>query len=238
MIAARQQHEGSGVREGHGTLPKAKKPQNHQSSPASEEEANQEGTPEMKVNPMTDQPEKLDLRSRDIAEDNRNADRDGSHQLGDRVVHGNPHRYDQFHGDSFADAARPGEIGTFNKYSLLITPAANSPGSVIRGIDVIRSLLKINPKTGMPRLRIHKRCRHLIEEMRKYRWIRRQSHSVDGMVAAPRPEPLKKDDDTICSTRYMLVGATVNEGLGIGSTTSRPSEKRADVQIHLLTRRQ
>ena len=79
------------------------------------------------------------------------------------------HRYDQFHGDSFADSARPGEINTFNKYSLLITPAANSPGSVIRGIDVIRSLLKINPKTGMPRLRIHKRCRHLIEEMRKYR---------------------------------------------------------------------
>lgn len=107
---------------------------------------------------------------------------------------------------------------------------------MLKGIDLIRLLLKVNPKTEVPRLRIHKRCKHLIEEMRKYRWQRRSAQAVDGMTAAPQPQPLKKDDDTVSAMRYMLAGAMATEGMGgPDSMSNRPTEVRADVQLDFIT---
>jgi len=57
---------------------------------------------------------------------------------------------------------------------------------------------------------------------------------MDGMVAAPQPKPLKKDDDTICSMPHMLVGSTANKGMGSRSATSRPAETRGNVQLQVI----
>lgn len=93
-----------------------------------------------------------------------------------------------------ADPSRPGNLTEYTIRGLPSLPARNA---VYDGINHVRSLLKLQPTTGLPRLFIHPRCRHLIEEMRKYRWIRGKK-SVPGILnpKAGTPEPLKKDDDT------------------------------------------
>ncbi len=127
--------------------------------------------------------------------------------------------------DSFADPSRPGEMNAFNYWGISTMPAAND---VLKGIDCVRSKLKANPTTGRPALRIHRRCKHLIEELRKYRWLKRKI--ISGFTAAPRVTPLKKDDDVADSARYLLYSIDRTRGLAPGSTTSRPDDyRRSDV---------
>lgn len=137
-----------------------------------------------------------------------------------------------FFGPTFADPSRPGEMNAFNLAGIDTQPASND---VFKGIDLVRSLLKINPKTRRPRLFIHKkRCPHLIEELRKYRW-KKGKKNTSGTVLNPqvaKPEPLKRDDDSVDWLRYLLYSAHTREGVVPGSTKfSRDTAKRAGLQL-------
>lgn len=117
---------------------------------------------------------------------------------------------DQFHRNNFADPARPGELTAFNDRGVPTFPASNN---VWKGIGEIRTLLKPHPKTGKPRLLVSSRCKHLIEEFRKYRWKRGKKGTDSANIlnpAAPLQIPLKRDDDTIDALRYMILSAAQN----------------------------
>jgi len=130
--------------------------------------------------------------------------------------------------DSFADPSRPGEINAFNQWGIVTMPAANE---VYKGIDMVRGFLKSRPQTGMPRLRIHRRCKHLIEEVRKYRWTR-QRPNQRWTTAAPRPVPLKKDDDTVDALRYLIASVERARGLRPSSAQSHViSQTRPEVHL-------
>lgn len=107
-------------------------------------------------------------------------------------------------GMGFADPSRPGCLNDFTQFGVPCGPACND---VYDGINEIRRLLKIDDVTQLPRLRIAKRCTHLIEEMRKYRWMRAKSALDGGTLnpTAPKPMPLKRDDDTVDAMRYLIM---------------------------------
>jgi hypothetical protein len=132
--------------------------------------------------------------------------------------------------DSFADPSRPGEIAEFNVRGIPTQPANNA---VYAGIDTIRTLLKVNPSRNQARIRIHARCKHLIEELRKYRWMRgkrpEQGTILNPKVAAP--QPLKRDDDTVDALRYMVHTVENRAGLKPGSTSSKPTIPRKYIQL-------
>jgi hypothetical protein len=114
--------------------------------------------------------------------------------------------YDQF-GYTYADPSRPGEMTSFTRYGIQTAPASND---VYQGINCIRSLLKVNPYTGVPRVYVHPRCLHLIEEMRKYRW-KKGKEAADGNTRNPevaRPVPLKLHDDSCDWFRYLCFSPT------------------------------
>jgi hypothetical protein len=131
------------------------------------------------------------------------------------------------YGDTFADPSRPNEINTFVNYGIQTSGANNE---VIVGINKVRELLKINPISGKPKVFIHSRCKHLIEEMRKYRWKQGTKSSSGQVHAAPTAAPLKKDDDTVDGFRYMVLTADGAKGLQ-PSTASNRSEPRSDVPL-------
>jgi hypothetical protein len=145
---------------------------------------------------------------------------------------GNP-----YWGSTFADPSRPDLINEFNRSGISTMPAAND---VYRGIDCIRSKLKMNPATGQPGLYIHKgRCPHLAEEMRKYRWLKanNSNRATAVNVAAPRPAPLKKDDDCVDAERYMIF--SVENSLGATPDSMRykePGQYRKSVQLAMGSR--
>jgi len=110
---------------------------------------------------------------------------------------------DPHFGMNFADPSRPGEINEFSMYGVPSLPAANS---VYDGINLLRSLFKIQPNTGRPRIFIAKRCKHLIDELRKYRW-RKSRKPTEGNFLNPAvaaPQPLKREDDAPDALRYLV----------------------------------
>jgi len=115
--------------------------------------------------------------------------------------------------DTYADPSRPGEINEFGNRGIPVSAAAND---VYKGIDTVRTLLKLQTN-GKPKLVIHERCVHLVEEMRKYRWKRGKKSLVSGgsilnpQVAAP--VPLKLADDAVDSLRYLLHTHEISKGL-------------------------
>ncbi len=130
----------------------------------------------------------------------------------------------------YGDPSRPDMINEFNCRGLTCGGASNA---VFKGIDCIRSLLKVQPTTDKPRLRIHSRCKHLIEELRKYRW-KRGRRPTEGLLLNPqvaKPEPLKRDDDTVDALRYMIYSVEAGYGAVPGSTSYRDYERRHGVQI-------
>ena len=130
------------------------------------------------------------------------------------------------YGETYADPSRPGEINAFNRFGLNVMPAMNA---VHKGINTVRSLLKINPATKEPRLLFHERCCHCLEEHRKYRW---KPESRTPGAAAPPPTPLKKADDTCDANRYLLHSVEGRKGLQPATTTNRDLFERTDVQLN------
>ncbi len=101
-----------------------------------------------------------------------------------------PNLEQQHYGYTYADSARPGEIREFCGLGIPTTGAAKD---VHQGIDAVRTVLKVSPFTGRPRLLLHKRCVHLRDELRQYRW------------SPTRPgQPHKVEDDTVDTLRYLI----------------------------------
>ena len=140
-----------------------------------------------------------------------------------------------WHLEAYADPSRPGEVTEFNQRGVLTMPANNE---VYAGIDTIRTILKVHPARNQPRLRIHARCKHLIEEMRKYRWERgrrpEQGTYLNPKVGAPKP--LKRDDDMVDALRYMIHSVERRAGMKPGSTTTKPKDARKGIQLVLSDR--
>ncbi len=142
------------------------------------------------------------------------------------------HKTCPHHLETYADPSRPGEINEFGTRGIPTMPASND---VFKGIDCIRSLLK-PMSDGKPRLRIHKRCKHLIQEMRKYRWKRgvrpSEGNSRNPQVAIAAP--LKRDDDCVDALRYMIFSAERGRGAVPGSMRYREyAAKRTGIQLHV-----
>ncbi len=132
------------------------------------------------------------------------------------------------HHESFADPSRPGEI---NEFGLRGVPTFSASNDVFKGIDCIRSLLKVRAD-GEPMIKISSRCKHLIEELRKYRW-KKGRKPTEGLIRNPQvaaPEPLKRDDDSVDWLRYMIYSAERGRGAVPGSMSHREFAKRKSVQ--------
>lgn len=125
-----------------------------------------------------------------------------------------------FYRQNYADPSRPGEINEFNFRGIPTAPASND---VHKGINTVRSLLKSPPEGGPPKLLISERCEHLIEQMRKYRWLRGRRPSEGRFLnpAAPQAAPLKRDDDACDALRYLLFSVTRSEGAVPSSQSHR-----------------
>jgi phage terminase large subunit-like protein len=134
------------------------------------------------------------------------------------------------HRETFADPARPGEINALNVGHIPTFPAGND---VYKGIDCVRSLLKVNPFTHQVKLRIHPRCKHLIEELRKYRWLKGRKPTETTVLnpKVAKPVPLKRDDDTADALRYMIYSAERGRGATPGSVDYRQYVQRRSVQL-------
>lgn len=129
--------------------------------------------------------------------------------------------HDQWHRETYADPSRPGEINEFGARGI---PTLGAATNVFKGIDTVRSLLKVRETTGRPKLLIHQRCVHLIDEMRKYRWRRGKKplETLTGLnPASPPAVPLKRDDDCCDALRYMLHSVSLTGALAPSSMSYR-----------------
>jgi len=114
-----------------------------------------------------------------------------------------------------ADRGKESDYTTYlehmpKEWSLM--PANNS---VQTGIDRVKEYLKIDPKTGKPRMYFFETCENLIDEMVKYKW--KELTSGVSNTQNPKEEPVKKDDHAVDALRYAVM--------------SRPDEpKVADMQ--------
>ena len=126
------------------------------------------------------------------------------------------------YGENFADPSRPGEMNAFNYWGI---PTSSASNDVYKGIDLTRARFKVNPVTGKARLYFHQRCKHLIEEARKYRWTRKKPNAL-WTTAAARPVPLKKDDDTVDCLRYLIASVERGRGQTPSSADSRINSGR------------
>lgn len=141
-----------------------------------------------------------------------------------------PKRQDAHYHETFADPSRPGDINAFNVYGIPTHPAFNE---VYKGIDAVRGLLKIQQESMKPKLYIHERCVHLIEEIRKYRWMRGKKPTSGNVLnpKAGRPVPLKRADDLCDAMRYAIASALRGMGMGMGSMRYAEYEKRRSVKL-------
>lgn len=128
--------------------------------------------------------------------------------------------------ETYADPSRPGEINEFSMRGVVTLGAATD---VYKGIDAVRTLLKVQPATNKPRIMIHERCVHTIEEHRKYRWLKGKKPSETVVTRNPKvatPVPLKRDDDCCDSARYMIFSESISRGLSPGSMSHRDYVKQ------------
>lgn len=104
------------------------------------------------------------------------------------------------YGCNFADPSGGSKLREFTSFGILTQIASND---VLDGINYVRSKLKPNARTGVPQLIISRRCKNLIEQLRKYSWDQRFNKSLHPRAAAP-PKPLKQEDDAPDALRYLL----------------------------------
>lgn len=138
---------------------------------------------------------------------------------------------DTLWGMNYGDPARPGEINEFLRRGI---PTQRSRNQVYAGINEVRTKLGCHPATGEPGLRISSKCKHLIEEMRKYRWKRGKRPSSGSILnpAVATPIPLKRDDDTVDALRYLIYSKALPSNETISSTKkSIGAADRKSVQL-------
>lgn len=81
-----------------------------------------------------------------------------------------------------------------------LLPANNE---VSAGIDRIKSFLKVNPKTGKPRMTIFSNCINLIEEIGEYRWAELSANQEGSKNQ--KEEPRKYNDHACDAWRYLVM---------------------------------
>lgn len=81
-----------------------------------------------------------------------------------------------------------------------LIPANNE---VSTGIDRVKSYMKINERTGKPRLFIFDTCTNLIDEIVKYRW--KELAPGQAATSNQKEEPVKKDDHAADALRYAIM---------------------------------
>lgn len=152
-----------------------------------------------------------------------------------KLKKGEPKRWvpgpDPHYGQMYGDPSRPDQITAFNDRGIPTSPAANN---VYKGIDQIRSLLK-RRLGGQPRLLVHQRCKHLVEELRKYRWMRGRKPTDAVLLLNPKvaaPVPLKRDDDTADALRYLIYSYERQQGSEPASSShQQAAASRRSVQL-------
>jgi phage terminase large subunit-like protein len=111
-----------------------------------------------------------------------------------------------------ADSAAPGNIREFNLYGVPTVGYNKSENSVLEGIYYIKHLLTPQRETDQPLLKISSRCKHLISEMRSYRWKRGQPNMMALNPGLARPVPVPRFDHGPDALRYMIMGERKIEG--------------------------
>ena len=103
---------------------------------------------------------------------------------------------EQFYGkfsSGYADPSEPQFILQARNLGLRVREADNS---IMPGINEVFKALEVQPD-GKPRLFVHKRCKHTIEEFGRYRY----KDSKESI--ANQENPLKVDDHAMDAVRYV-----------------------------------
>jgi PBSX family phage terminase large subunit len=95
----------------------------------------------------------------------------------------------------YPDPENPSAIQVLNDKGLPVMEVVKGKGSVQTGINKVRELLKQN------RLRIHNRCKNLIQELEMYSYAEGKDDDYDS------ENPIKQYDDALDALRYGIVGS-------------------------------
>lgn len=82
-------------------------------------------------------------------------------------------------------------------------PLICANNEVTVGIDRVKTFMKVNPKTGKPRLTIFDTCTNLLEEIGEYRWAELSSNQ-EG-TKNQKEEPRKYNDHAVDALRYLVI---------------------------------
>lgn len=81
------------------------------------------------------------------------------------------------------------------------TPVVPADNEILSGVEAVRRVLEINPKTGKPYLQVFSYCTNLIWEIRKYKLKQDKSKSN---INSPKIDPVKRDDHACDCLRYLV----------------------------------
>lgn len=142
--------------------------------------------------------------------------------------------FNPYYGMTYADPSDPGNIrlaaslgSEYEGYGSINIQSANN--RVLEGINYLRWLMQVNPATGRPRIFIHKkRCPNLAREIQLYRWLKGSANSINPRDA--KPEPLKKDDHSCDSARYVLFSEARQKGMTAESVERPGAPARRNIR--------
>lgn len=144
------------------------------------------------------------------------ANKKNPQRIGNRIdpTSGEPCYRPGEYGQSYGDSSRPDCIQQFNQVGINTTGGTHE---VLKGIEEMQSIMEVNPATGKPHLVVAESCQHHIEEFRKYHWKTRDDDGVKSHEPF-KLGPLKRGDDAVDSTRYLVYNVRKNRGMTLGST--------------------
>lgn len=102
-----------------------------------------------------------------------------------------------------ADRGKESDFSTYLEHLPKDWPLLPANNSVQTGIDRLKEYLKVNPKTGKPRLYIFDTCGNLIDELVKYKWKELSAGLTN--TNNQKEEPVKKDDHACDALRYAVM---------------------------------
>lgn len=130
---------------------------------------------------------------------------------------------DPYYRNTYGDPSRPDMFREFGNRGISITSANNQ---VHEGIESVRRAMKINPVTDEPGLIIFKdKCPKLARQMATYRWEKSSGRGVNPK--AGRPIPLKLNDDSADSLRYLIHSDTHIIVKGSSTMKAEPPKRKS-----------
>lgn len=97
------------------------------------------------------------------------------------------------HNYIYADPAEPGRIEEFTRAGCYMREVTKGPGSISKGIDIVRDLFKQN------RIKIHRKCENLIWELETYSYPDKATNRNEN------EDPIKENDHAMDALRYALM---------------------------------